>query len=102
MAAAPEEPDVPVSTQNNRTKREDSLVPIVEATECTSPVDNENLVVGVMSVTKPQPKGQVEPAYMPVVKDKNSGLLLDNTTNDHVSLVWLLYIGRHICLIVYS
>lgn len=90
--AASEETDDSVPTQNNRTKREDSLVPIVEASECASPVGKENLVVGIMSATKPQAKKKVEPTYMPLVEGKNSDLLLDNGLNDHVSLVWLLYL----------
>lgn len=99
--AASEETDDPVPTQNNCTKREDSLVPIVEASECALPVGKENLVVGIMSATKPQAKEKVEPTYMPLVEGKNSDLLLDNGLNDHVSLVWLLYlVGMY--LIIYS
>ena len=90
--AASEEADVSVPTQSNRTNGEDSHVPIVEATECTSPVGKEKPVIGVMSATIPQAKGQVEPTYMPVVEGKNSNLLHNSTLNDHVSLVRLLYL----------
>ena len=80
--AASEEADVPVPTQSNRTNGDDSHVPIVEATECTSPVGKEKPTI-------PQAMGQVEPTYMPVVEGKNSNLLHDSTLNDHVSLVRL-------------
>ena len=77
-----------VQAQSKCTNREDSDVPIEEATKCASPVGKAKFVIGVVSATETQVKGQVEPTYyLPVVEGKNSDLLSDHTLTDLVSLV---------------
>ena len=70
---------MPVQTQSDHTSRKNSEVPIVEATECTSPVGKEKL--------ETQIEGQIKPSYLHMVEDKNSDLLPDHTLTDLVSVV---------------
>lgn len=67
--------------------REDSDVPIGEANECASPVDKAKFVIGVVSTTDTQVKGQIGPKYLPVVEGKNSNWFPDHTLTDVVSMV---------------
>ena len=74
-------------THSRHYGRQDSNVPVVEADECSSPVEKAKFVIGVTLTTEiTQLKGPADPAYLPEFEGKNSCLSGNNIT-DFVSLV---------------
>ena len=70
-------------THSRHYGRQDSDVPVVEANECSSPVEKAKFVIGVTSITEIiQLEEPADPTFLPEVK----GQKRDNLT-DFVSLV---------------
>ena len=74
-------------THSRHYGRQDSDVPVVEADECSSPVEKAKFVIGVTLMTEiTRLEGPADPAYLPEVEGENS-CLSDNNLTDFVSLV---------------